>query len=65
MPNANGTEEMGLGVLNHVRTILEASRKIGVTTHKVSNDESVLKSIDAEVERIADACIAISKMFSN
>ena len=64
MPNTKDTET-GLVVLRHVRTILAASRKIGVTAHEVSDDANVLALIDTEVDRIADACIAISKKFSN
>ena len=64
VPDAKDTE-IGLYVLSHVRTILAASRAIGIKTHEVSDDETVLESIDAEVDRIADACIAISKKFSN
>ncbi|OIR03577.1 hypothetical protein GALL_144360 [mine drainage metagenome] len=64
MPDGTGTE-VGLEVLKHIRAILEASRKIGVKTHEVSSDENVVKEIDSEVERIADACMAIAKMLSD
>jgi len=50
-----------LGVIHQIQNILSASRKISKTVRSVVKDETILGSLDGEIEDIANACIKINE----